>query len=228
MRLSKWVNPFAGPTGRVLWGVLLAGVTAAIVPPRLAWPLHALSAWCVLALTYIAFAWWVMLPADPDQTRGRSRTQDDNRPVIDLLLLIASVVSLVAVGMALRQGDQPDSAPKYLGVGIPMLSVVLSWLLLHTLYALHYARLYYYNDEDPDGPPAGGFDTHGDDEPDYRDFLYVAFGVACTFGVTDTELTTKPVRRAVTRHSILSFAFGTIILALAVNVLTNLLSGGQQ
>ncbi len=166
--------------------------------------------------------------ASPAETRKRCRRDDAYRGTIDTLLLFVSVASVGAVCLALQESSGGGGPDKIFSVGIPILGAVLGWLLVHTLFAMHYARLFYNNDEDPDGPPAGGIDMHleGDEEPDYRDFLYIAIAVACTFGVIDTELTSKVLRRTVTHHALLSFAFATIILALAVNVLTNLLSNG--
>jgi uncharacterized membrane protein len=89
-------------------------------------------------------------------------------------------------------------------------------------------RLFYRNNEDPDGPPTGGFDNQENNSaPDPRDFIYLAFAVARTSGVTDIEVTSKLARRTVAKHAMLSSACGTVVLALVVNVVTNLLSGGE-
>lgn len=144
-----------------------------------------------------------------------------------MALTLATFAAVGAVCLALRDSSAKDGPSPWFGVGVPILAVLLAWLLVHTLYAFDYARRYYDPDDDrDDGSPGRGLDFHEDALPDYRDFLYVAFSVACTFGLTDVEVNCKPFRRAITQHTILSFAFATIVIALAVNVITNLLSGG--
>lgn len=224
----RWRKFITGSAGRLGTGLIVGAITVAVVPGRWGWTLRPLAGWSAGAGIYLAVAWWVMMRSNPAETHKRCRRDDAYRGAIDTLLLFASVASVGAVCLALRESSGGDGPDKIFSVGIPILGAMLAWLLVHTLFAMHYARLFYQNDEDPDGPPAGGIDMHltGDEQPDYRDFLYIAIAVACTFGVTDTELTSKVLRRTVTHHALLSFAFATIVLALAVNVLTNLLSKG--
>ena len=93
-------------------------------------------------------------------------------------------------------------------------AVVLAWLTVHTVFTLRYARLYFQ--------AHGGIDFHHADRPDYRDFAYVAFTVGMTYQVSDTDLTTKTVRRAALGHALLSFLFGTAIVAMTINVVAGL------
>ena len=93
-----------------------------------------------------------------------------------------------------------------------MLTVLLSWSLVHTLFALRYARLYY-----ADG--AGGIDFKNDDAPDYADFAYVAFTVGMTFQVSDTDIQLRGIRRTVLGHALLAYVFGTVIIAVTINVI---------
>ena len=218
-----------GSAGRLTLAIISDLIAFWIAPSAWSWTLRALAAWSVGATVYLAIAWSHIFRADPDTTRCRCRRDDAYRGTVDALLLAASLASVGAVCLALSDSHPDGGSGSVVGVGIPILSVVLAWLLVHTLYAMHYARLFYQSDDDPNGPPRGGFDLHEADggPPDYRDFLYIAIAVACTFGVTDTELTSKRARRAVAKHSLLSFAFATIVLALAVNVVTNLLSRGR-
>ena len=229
--LRRFVD-LRGATGKLLVGLavtlaVLAALT--LVAPGLSWTLRGLAAWCGGVGTYLALAWRLMLWADADRTRRHCRREDESRGAIDMLLLAASAASVAAVALALRDADAARGASRAVAVGIPILAVVLSWLLTHTLYALHYARLFYVNNDDPDGPPVGGFDFHndGDAMPDYWDFVYVALAVACTFGLTDTEATNNAVRRTITKHALLAFVFATVVFALALNVISTLLSGNS-
>ena len=221
-----WPDRFGGAAGRLCLSVTLGLVLVFVLPHGWTWTLRCLAGWSVGEALFLALCWMVMLRADGPATKARCRQNDASRGVVDTLLTFSIFASVVAVCVALHDASADNGLPKPASVGVPIVAVVLAWLLVHTLYALHYAKLYYHNDDDPDGPPFGGMDFREDppEPPDYRDFLYVSFGIACTYGVTDTILTSKLARRTVTKHSILSFAFATIVLALAVNVITSLLS----
>ena len=95
--------------------------------------------------------------------------------------------------------------------------VVVSWITVHTLFTLRYARLYY------DGPE-GGIDFQSDDLPDYLDFVYLAFTVGMTFQVSDTNISDRRIRRAITRHALLGYLFGTVIIGVTINVVGGLIS----
>ena len=106
---------------------------------------------------------------------------------------------------------------KALLIGIAVLSVTLSWAAVHTVFTLRYAREYY------GGKPGGGIDFNGEDAPDYLDFAYTAFTIGLTFQVSDTNLTSKRIRRIALRHAILAYLFGAIIIGLTINVVATLL-----
>jgi uncharacterized membrane protein len=95
-------------------------------------------------------------------------------------------------------------------------SVVLSWSVVHTVFTLRYAHLYF-------SPPLGGIDFNQNPHPRYLDFAYVAFTIGMTYQVSDTDLTTETIRAAALRHALLSFLFGTVILATTINVVAGLL-----
>ena len=94
-------------------------------------------------------------------------------------------------------------------------SVALAWISVHTVFMLRYARLYY-------SPPDGGIDFHGD-KPDYKDFAYLALTIGMTFQVSDTDLLGKRVRRTALHHALLSYVFGTGIVAVTVSSVAALL-----
>jgi uncharacterized membrane protein len=103
-------------------------------------------------------------------------------------------------------------------------TVALSWALLHTVYSLHYAHVY-YGDIDPGKQfrAEKGLEFPGKDEPDYLDFAYFSFVVGMTCQVSDVQVTSKRMRRLTLLHGIISFAFNTVILALLINTLSGLL-----
>jgi len=99
---------------------------------------------------------------------------------------------------------------------VAALTVILSWAVVHSVFALRYAHEYYTE-------PIGGIDFKNPDPPDYRDFIYVAFTVGMTFQVSDTDVQSRNVRRTVINHALLAYLFGAVILALTVNIAATLL-----
>ena len=98
---------------------------------------------------------------------------------------------------------------------LAVVSVAVSWLVVNTVYALRYARLYYTD-------PYGGVEFTGADDPTYREFAYLAFTIGMTFQVSDTSLQTTDIRMAVLRHALMSFVFDVVIIAVTVNVVAGL------
>ncbi len=199
----------------VLLGVAL--VTFLVQPRTLPLELRGLVAWSSGVACFLSLAFRLIMTTDADATQQHCSKQDDNWAVFDVLLLCASVASLAGVVAALVAASKVQGFLAFALTGAAILAVILSWSLTHTLFALHYARLFYHEGH-------GGIDFHSSEKPDYRDFLYVAVTVGVTFGVSDSDLTSREMRRAVTGHSLLSFLFGTVIIALSLNVITSLLS----
>jgi uncharacterized membrane protein len=152
---------------------------------------------------------------DPEQTAREAARDDPTRVGSDLVLLVAAVVSLVAVGIVIGRGGAGSGGPRWLEIGLSIASVVISWSVVHTIYTLRYARLYYSG-------PDGGADFHQKSAPCFGDFAYLAFTVGMTFQVSDTELNTSAFRRCVLRHALLSYLFGTVIVALTINFVAGL------
>jgi uncharacterized membrane protein len=94
-------------------------------------------------------------------------------------------------------------------------SIVASWGVVHTVFGLRYAALYHRT-------PGGGIDFNSDEKPTYADFAYVAFTVGMTYQVSDTDLTARVIRHAALRHALLSFLFGTVIIATTINIAAGL------
>jgi len=158
-----------------------------------------------------------ILRQDADQTAHRATTTDPDRTLTDLLLLTAAVASLAAVGTVLVEAAQLQGSAEGLRVGLGLASVVLSWAMVHTIYTLRYAHLYYAG-------PDGGIDFNGSGPPTYHDFAYLAFTIGMTFQVSDTAIKAADIRRAALRHALLSYLFGTGILASTINLVASLSS----
>ena len=171
----------------------------------------ALVAWTVAAAVFLGWTWTSIWPADAEGTSLVARREDPSRPVRDLVLLLLAVGSLLTVGLVIFRAH--DSGPVRLALGVAC--VAASWAVLHTIFVLRYARLYY-------AEPVGGIDFKQEPDPAYRDFAYVGFTVGMTFQVSDTDIGKATIRTAVLRHALLSFIFGAVILAITINLLAGL------
>ena len=104
---------------------------------------------------------------------------------------------------------------KYLQAGLAVVSVFVSWTLVHTVFTLKYARQYYTS-------PVGGIDFNEEDPPQYSDFAYLSFTIGMTFQVSDTNIQSKQIRRTALRHAWLSFPLGAVIIATSINLVAGL------
>lgn len=196
---------------------LLAGVAAGAVVALAATPrLLPLTAWTVTVAVLLT---WVWRRSWPQGSRGTKRLaeQEQSTRSTDVWLIAAAVASLAVVVVALVQSSGQRSPAAVASVLLSVVSVALSWGLVNTVYAFKYARLYYL-----DEPDEGGIDFGDVDAPTYCDFAYMAFTVGMSFAVSDTEPTTTRIRRVALGHALLSYAFGTGVLAVAINLVTNL------
>ncbi|MEU3643970.1 DUF1345 domain-containing protein [Lentzea sp. NPDC034063] len=176
-----------------------------------------LVGWDVATLVYLVRAWMVIWPMDAEQTAQHAVRNDPTRRVAEVLLLVAALASLVSVGFVLARAAHTTGASELLRVGLGVLSVVLSWAVVHTIFTLRYARLYYYGAD-------GGIDFNQSEPPDYGDFAYVAFSIGMTFQVSDTSLSGREMRRTALKHALLSYLFGTGVLATTINLVASISS----
>ena len=209
-RTDAWIS-----TRKRLGASLVVGlVVLAVAAWFSAWEISVLLAWCALAGTFMGLAWWAVLRADGERTRSIASREDETRVLADLITLTACVSSLIGVGFILLKAERAEGLAVALMTGLGVVSIVLAWALVHTVYTLRYADLYYQHDR--------GVDFNEDEPPDYRDFAYLAFTIGMTYQVSDTDLRTKAIRRTALRHALLSYLFGTVIIAVTINVVAGL------
>lgn len=175
--------------------------------------------WVAAALLYSASTWAVIWPMDPSQTADKARSEDPNRATSDVLMLSASVASLATVGMVLVSASSVHGATEDALAALALASIAVSWFTVHTIFALRYALLYYSD-------PEGGIDFNQDERPAFRDFCYLAMTLGMTFQVSDTALRSTALRATALKHALLSYLFGTVILAAAINLIAGLGSSG--
>jgi len=205
------------PAGtRVTWALLggaVAGAVASLLTPLSA---SILLGWDVAVLIYLAWTWSAVQGLDPEVTAQLAKREDPSTPVADLVVIGAGTAMLAAVGFALVKAGEATGGMKAYLVTLGVVSVVLSWAVVHTVFALKYARAYY-------SEPTGGIEFNEDEPPNYIDFGYYAFTIGMTFQVADTNITSRAVRRTTLHHALLSYLFGSVLLGLVINVVATLL-----
>jgi uncharacterized membrane protein len=197
---------FIGAIGLVAG--LIAGFTAG-------WNIAPLVGWDVIALTFVTSTWYRVRHFTPDLVKQHALREDPSRVTSDLVLIGASVASVGAVGVLLAAPSQASGADSLAFALLGVFSVVASWFMVHTIYTLKYAELYYIK-------PQGGVDFGHDKDPAYADFAYLAFTIGMTYQVSDTSLQTRQFRSIALRHALLSFLMGTVIIATTINLIANL------
>jgi uncharacterized membrane protein len=196
---------------------LAAGlVTGVVVGLLTSLRLLPLVTWTVTVVVLLGWVWSKSWPQDPGGTKRLAEEERRTRST-DVWLLAAAVVSLAVVVLALVQSSSQRGAVAVASVILSVISVAASWALVNTVYAFKYARLYYL-----DEPDSRGIDFKQEHDPSYSDFAYLAFTVGMSFAVSDTEPTDSRIRKVALGHALLSYAFGTGVLAVAINLVTNL------
>jgi len=174
-----------------------------------------LIGWDILAVVFCGWVWFTVWRLDAEATARHARQEEPSRDLADLVLLGAAVASLAAVGAVLVGAGSTGGNLEYFEAGLALISVFVSWTVIHTVFTLKYARLYYA------GTP-GGIDFNESGAPDYADFAYLAFTIGMTFQVSDTNIGSKPIRRTALRHAWLSFPLGAVIIAASINLISGL------
>ncbi|MGW4440363.1 DUF1345 domain-containing protein [Streptomyces sp. NPDC004596] len=197
-----------------LVGALILGAVAGVavgLPTRA--PLGALAGIAVTQLAFVLAGWVVLWPMDAAATHRNAR-REDLRPAGEELVIVAvASCGLLTIVLLLLLG--PSDAG-HAGAATALFGVFLAWAALHLMYATRYAYLYYAAD--------GGIDFNSGLPPAYRDFLYFSYNLGMTYQVSDTAVSSTAIRAIVLRHALLSYVFGTSILATAINLVTGLVT----
>ncbi|WP_247646973.1 DUF1345 domain-containing protein [Arthrobacter sp. E3] len=201
-----------------LIGMVVCGAAAMVLTGLLgAWIYAPAVGWAVAALIYNTWVWLKIAPMDAAQTAAHALQEDPGRRTSDLLILLAALGSLAAVALVMVGSKDVAGTARLLLALLAIGCTAMSWLMVHTLFTLRYAEIY-YSDE------PGGIGFNQDEPPQYTDIAYMAFSVGMTYQVSDTNITTRAMRSAVLRHSLLAFVFGTGILATTINLVVSLVA----
>lgn len=216
-------------------GMCVAAPTAFVAP----WEVTTLVLWSAMAIVYLVWVWAIIWPTDAIRTRAIATREDDSRAAADLVLILASMTSLVGVGLVLVKASHWHGGAEAALIGLAVFSVVLAWTAVQTVFTLRYAHLFWTARErsarsgtvprrspgtsaDPETSSAQAIDFNGDDDPNYVDFAYLAFTVGMTYQVSDTAIRSAAIRRELMKHALMSYLFGTVIVAMTINLVVGL------
>lgn len=214
-RLTRFRQRIDIPPAARIAVALAVGASAAFALAGLGAAAALLGGWAAAGSCFVVWALLVIVPMDATATREHAVREDPTRTASDAIVLLAAVASLGGVGVVLAEGGLQQNLATS---ATALAAIVVSWAATHTLFALRYARSYF-------AEPVGGIDFHQPEPPCYTDFTYLAVTVGMSFAVSDTDLGASALRRIAQVHALLAYLFGTVIVALLVNLLAGLANG---
>lgn len=195
-----------------------AGVIASIVTLLLAPDLFPAAAASLSSLTYLVLTARDMPKLTPNYLREHAG--DEDAPPLVVFVLTIGLIVYVTIALFLAVNDKSPN-PMRLSLGV--VSVILAWLMIHIMWGMHYAWEYYEApDKGSSGQQQGGLEFPGEGDPNGTDFIYFSMVVAMTAQTSDTDITSRAMRRIITGHSLFSYLFNTVMIAAAVNIVVQL------
>jgi uncharacterized membrane protein len=216
-------NGVVGRDGPVLARVvvsLVAGVAVAVVVGSgLGWRYAPAAGWTAAAAVFLVWTWLLIGGMSASETAAHATREDPTRRQAHVIVTLASVASVAGVIYLLVASSSPSGGNDVSAV-VGVTSVGAAWFVVHTLYTLRYAELYYSGDP-------GGVDFNQDEPPAYGDFAYLSFTLGMTYQVSDTDLRTSAIRRTALRQALVSYLLGAVILAITINLVAGLGNSGS-
>ncbi len=183
-----------------------SGLTYFLLPDWMLFSTRLIIAWDVGVVCFLILALITIDSATPKKMRRSAQHQDDSRLTILTIVVAAACASLLAIGFMPKGSKNVPEWILGLHILLAVVTVVTSWLLTHTMFALYYAHLYYRDDKaSATSQNAEGLDFPGDKEPDYWDFLYFSYVIGMTCQVSDVPVTSRSMRRLALVHGVLTF-----------------------
>lgn len=208
---------------RLLIGVgagLIGGVATKLAGASLA--TVSLVGWNLGACVFLALTWALLVRAEEAEVRQRAAQEDETQFALLIIIVTAIVASLAAIVMVLVGAKGGHGLERTAAPVLAVLTLVVSWLMLQTIFVVHYAHRH-FADRNRDGSDDGGFKFPGEPARTYRDFIYLSLCVGATFQVSDPEVTRSSLRNLVAVHSAIAYFYNTAILALGINIVAGLL-----
>jgi uncharacterized membrane protein len=214
MRIPSILRQGYSTTLHIGFAATVGGAAAIAVGITAGWKYAPAGGWIATATMYLIWTWLSTAKMTAPTIEIIVQQRHPASRSAETIIVIASIASLSGVAFLLIAGKAkgPDAS---IAAAVGFLSVIASWLVVQAVFALRYAVLYYTE-------PVGGIDFNQDDKPTFADFAYFAFTIALTYGVTDTAVKNRLIRTSVLQHAMVSYLFGTVILAITVQVIGSL------
>jgi uncharacterized membrane protein len=210
------------PIHRILISAGIAGAVFLLTRPAELTPLiRVVLVWDVFALAYNVTCWTVFFHRKVDEIRKYARMEDGSRIFVFVVILLACFASMLMV-LLLMISDESKQTDKLVYIPVAIAGILFSWSMVHTMFAFHYAHIYYDDDEDQQDKQAGGLEFPKEPEPDYLDFAYFSFVIGMTFQVSDVEISARKLRHIALLHGLLAFILNTFVVALTINLVAGL------
>lgn len=207
---------------RLILSIIFAIVISTLLPSWFNLSTRILWIWDAGMICFLISTWVLMVQAIPKTMRRNAQSQDEGRITILGLITAAACASLLAIAFILKEAKTNNINLVIFYVTLALVTIIGSWLLVHTIFAMHYAHEYYQDLKTDTNLEAGGLDFPEDIDPDYWDFLYFSFVIGMTSQVSDIKVTSRSLRRLTLFHSVLSFFFNTVIVAMSINIIAGL------
>jgi uncharacterized membrane protein len=208
---------------RLILSVIFSLILSFLLPSWFSLSTRILCIWDAGMICFLGSTWALMVQAIPKTMRRNAQSQDEGRLVILSLITAAACASILAITFILRETKEKEISIVIPHVILAVVTIIGSWLIVHTIFAIHYAHEYYQDHKTQRNSQAGGLDFPADIDPDYWDFLYFSFVIGMTSQVSDVQITSRSMRRLALLHSILSFFFNTAIVAMSINIIAGLI-----
>jgi uncharacterized membrane protein len=209
------------PLQRILLSLGLSVVTFLFIRGfHLSWVLTVTILWDAFAFSFILTSWIIFFIRPVAEIIKQANIEDGSRLFVLISVLVSSFAGMFIVLILMISNDQSEGN-KIVTVISSIAGMMLSWIMVHTIFTFHYANLYYYRTQD-DSPCNTALDFPDEEFPDYIDFAYFAFVIGMTFQVSDVEISSRNVRRTALAHGLLAFALNTFVIALTINLIMGL------
>jgi uncharacterized membrane protein len=179
---------------------------------------HLMIGWDTFSLCMIVMSWITFFITKSKQIREQAKVQDPKRSIVFTIILISTFASVLAVILLIVTKKQGNNGASW-RLPVAILGMLLSWFLIHTVFALRYAHIYYGDHKTKPNTHAGGLEFPGEENPEYLDFAYYSFVLGMTFQVSDVQVTSKRLRNLALLQGLISFGFNTIMIALTINLI---------
>jgi len=199
--IRNWARVAAGMVFGLLVAMLVGSVSSALI--------GAVIGWDIMALCHLALIYWRLATVDEHTLAGRAAEIDQGRRVLTAVFVAAAIASLGAIAVMVRGGHDPAA------LALASVTILISWLLMHSVFAAHYAHRYFQTGQ--------GLIFPGDTAPRFGEFVYFALTVGMTYQVSDVTTDSQAMRRLVLTHAVIAFGFNTVIIAITVGLVASLI-----